>query len=73
MAGCTEAEVLEHIRAKAEIRDALDWERYKGTDKESVLMPPADSPQHAKLMDALKSDPDLLKKMSGVVPGLFEF
>ena len=40
MGGVTEAEVLENIKAKKEIRDALDWERYENTDKSSKLMPP---------------------------------
>lgn len=73
MAGATEAEVLEHIKAKAEIRDALDWERYKGTDKENKLMPPADSHQRAALQAALAKDPKLLERMRAVVPGLFDF
>lgn len=73
MAGATEAQVLANLKAKSEIRDALDWERYKGTDKESKLMPPADAPQRAKLIEALQKNPKLLDEMRAVVPGLFDF
>ena len=73
MHGATEAEVTEHIKAKGEIRDALDWPRYTGTDKANTLMPPADSIQHHELEAALKADPQLLEKMRAVVPGLFDF
>ncbi len=73
MAGATEAEVLTHIKAKSEIRDALDWQRYKGTDKENKLMPPADSHQRAALNAAVAKDPKLLERMRETVPGLFDF
>ena len=73
MSGGTEAEVLETIKNKSEIRDALDWARYQGTDKASKLMPPADSPQHARMAEALKANPKLLEEMSAAVPGLFDF
>ncbi|HSW14106.1 MAG TPA: hypothetical protein VLI06_14770 [Solimonas sp.] len=73
MGGKSEAEVLEQVKATTKIRDALDWERYRGTDKQNTLMPPADSPQHAALVEALKQDPQLLEKMRAVVPGLFDF
>ncbi|HUP93113.1 MAG TPA: hypothetical protein VM074_12775 [Solimonas sp.] len=73
MGGKTEAEVLEHVQAKPEIRDALDWPRYRGTAKENKLMPPADSAQRARLEQALAQDPKLLETMRAVVPGLFDF
>ncbi|HVT35089.1 MAG TPA: hypothetical protein VHE37_05880 [Nevskiaceae bacterium] len=73
MAGRSEVEVLEHIKAKSEIRDALDWQRYKGTDKENKLMPPADSAQRAALAADAQKDPKLLGRMRDTVPGLFDF
>jgi mono/diheme cytochrome c family protein len=73
MAGPDEAAVLAGIKAKGEIRDVLDWERYRGTDKESTLMPPSDSHQRAELQAALARDPQLLEEMRKVVPSLFEF
>lgn len=73
MSGATEAEVTAHIQDKPEIREALDWERYRGTDKAAKLMPPADSPQHAAMQEALKQNPKLLEEMQAVVPGLFDF
>lgn len=73
MSGATEAEVRQHIEAKSEIRDALDWDRYRGTDKAAKLMPPADAPQHAALEQAIQQNPKLLEEMRAVVPGLFDF
>jgi hypothetical protein len=73
MAGASESEVLETIKAKSEIRDALDWTRYRGTDKENKLMPPADSTQRAALEAELKQNPKLLEEMRNVVPGMFDF
>lgn len=73
MGGRNEAEVLEQVKATAKIRDALDWDRYRGTDKEHTLMPPADSAQRAALDAALKQDPKLLERMRETVPGLFDF
>ena len=73
MSGDDEATVLAQIEAKPEIRDALDWERYKGTAQANKLMPPPDSPQHARMVEALKANPKLLEEMSAVVPGLFDF
>lgn len=73
MAGDNEALVLDNIKKKAEIRDALDWERYKGTDKANKLMPPTDSHQYAALQANLAKDPALLDEMRKAVPGLFDF
>lgn len=73
MGGRNEAEVLEQVKATAKIRDALDWDRYRGTDKEHTLMPPPDSAQRAELEAALKKDPKLLERMRETVPGLFDF
>ncbi len=73
MSGASEAEVSQHIKAKSEIRDALDWERYQGTDKAAKLMPPADAPQRAALIKAMQQNPKLREEMRAVVPGLFDF
>lgn len=67
----TEDKVLAELKDKIEVRDALDWDRYKGTDKASILMPPTDSAQYAKLLEHLKKDPEALKAMRATVPGLF--
>jgi hypothetical protein len=73
MAGASEEETLVNIKHKTEIRDALDWERYKGTDKANKLMPPADSHQHAALQADLAKNPALLEEMRKTVPSLFDF
>lgn len=73
MGGATEAEVLERIKGTEAMRDALDWDRYRGTDKAAKLMPPSDSPQHAALEAELKQNPKLLEQMRGVVPSMFDF
>jgi mono/diheme cytochrome c family protein len=73
MSGQDEAEVLEHVKAKGEIRDVLDWARYRGTDKAGTLMPPADSHQRRALEAAVAQDPQLLEEMRTVVPALFDF
>lgn len=73
MAGAGEAEVLERVRGTEKIRDALDWERYRGTDKESTLMPPADSHQRRELEAALARGEPVLDEMRKVVPALFDF
>ncbi|MCC2656001.1 MAG: hypothetical protein K0Q76_1109 [Panacagrimonas sp.] len=73
MGAATESEVLESIKATDAIRDALDWDRYRGTDKAAKLMPPADSTQHAALEAELKQNPKLLEQMRSVVPGMFDF
>ena len=70
MNGETEDAVLANIQAKKEIRDALDWERYEGTDKASKLMPPRDSVQYQKLKSA---GPEYRQKMRETVPGMFDF
>ncbi|MES2885415.1 MAG: hypothetical protein V4709_11450 [Pseudomonadota bacterium] len=73
MSGATEAEVRANIEAKSEIHEALDWDRYQGTDKAAKLMPPVDAPQHAAMEAAIQQNPKLLEEMRAVVPGLFEF
>ncbi len=73
MGADSEDAVLAQMRDKVEIRDALDWERYDGTDKASILMPPRDSRQYALMKDAEKKDPKLRDTMRAVVPGLFGF
>lgn len=73
MAGGQEDEVLANIQAKAEIREALDWTRYAGTDKASKLMPPRDSVQYQALEAAQKKDGTTLARMRDVVPSLFGF
>ncbi|HMV59958.1 MAG TPA: hypothetical protein PKC44_03135 [Agitococcus sp.] len=70
MAGDTEEQVLANIQAKKEIRDALDWERYQGTEKASKLMPPRDSIQYQKLQQA---DEKTRQQMRDTVPSLFDF
>ncbi len=73
MGGKTEDEVLASIKDTGAIRDALDWERYRGTDKESKLMPPADSHQRAEVQAALSRGEPVLEEMRKVVPSLFDF
>jgi hypothetical protein len=76
MSGDNEQIVLDKIKDKAEIRDVLDWERYQNTDKESTLMPPRDSVQYKKLVDALNKggqEGDELQQMRESVPSLFSF
>ena len=73
MAGDNEQIVLDSIKKKTEIRDALDWERYKGTDKANKMMPPADSHQRAALQADLAKNPALLEDMRKTVPSLFDF
>lgn len=70
MAGDTEEQVLANIQAKKEIRDALDWERYQGTEKASKLMPPRDAIQYQKLQQA---DEKTRQQMRDTVPSLFDF
>ncbi|MDP9142345.1 MAG: hypothetical protein M3O62_16345 [Pseudomonadota bacterium] len=73
MAGADEAGVASNIRNKVEIRDALDWARYQGTDKQAKLMPPEDSAEHARLQAEMQDNPQLLEQMRAQVPGLFDF
>lgn len=73
MAGATEDEVLASIQSKVEIREALDWGRYAGTEKASKLMPPEDSVQYQAMKEALAKDAALLTRMRDVVPNLFGF
>lgn len=73
MGAASEAEVLAEIEATGTIRDALDWDRYRGTDKANTLMPPADSTQRAALEAALAQNPEVLEQMRETVPALFDF
>lgn len=73
MAGATEEETLANIKAKSEIRDALDWERYRNTDKANKLMPPADSHQRKMIEEDLAKNPKLLEEMRKTVPSMFDF
>lgn len=73
MDGASEDEVLASIKEKSEIRDALDWERYRGTDKAATLMPPTDSHQYKAMTRELAQNPKLLDDMRKQVPALFDF
>lgn len=73
MDGASEEEVLARIRDTASIRDALDFARYRGTDREAQLMPPADSPQRARLEAAGAEGEAALRRMRDTVPSLFGF
>jgi hypothetical protein len=73
MAGDNEQAVLDNIKAKKEIRDALDWERYEGTEKASKLMPPRDSVQYHRLKDKGAAGDAQRQKMRETVPSLFDF
>ena len=73
MAGDNEQAVLDNIKAKKEIRDALDWERYEGTDKASKLMPPRDSVQYHRLKGKGATGDVQRQKMRDTVPSLFDF
>jgi len=73
MAGANEDEVLANIQAKKEIRDALDWERYEGTDKASKLMPPRDAIQYHKLQQMGTAGQQARQQMRDTVPSLFDF
>lgn len=77
MAGADEATVLASIKTRENIREVLDWERYRGTRKEGQLMPPADSWQREDLMQVRAQQqagaPDPLEQMRDVVPSLFDF
>lgn len=73
MAGDTEAEVLARIQDTPKIRDVLDWQRYRGTAREGMLMPPADSPQRAAMEQGIAEGRLSLEQMRDVVPSLFDF
>ena len=73
MNGKTEAEVLARIKDTSEISEALDYERYLGTDKAGKLMPPANSRQRAKLDKAINDGSDELQQMIDTMPSLFDF
>jgi hypothetical protein len=73
MNGATEEEVLAKIKETSTIREALDYERYLGTDKENKLMPPANAWQRRELDEARKAGKDDVAKMQEAVPGLFDF
>jgi len=73
MAGADADAVLARIKDTPEIRDVLDWERYRGTDKASTLMPPADAPEREELEAALAQGKPELKRMRDVVPSMFDF
>ena len=71
MSGDSEAEVLARIADTPAIRDALDWARYAGTDKAALLMPPADAPQHARMLAAPDGGAAARAAMREAVPSLF--
>lgn len=73
MAGPTEADVLARIRDTDSIRDALDYNRYRGTRKAGQLMPPEGSWQREHLEQALAAGEDPLTPMREQVPSLFDF
>lgn len=73
MSGPDEATVLAKVQDTTAIRDALDWERYIGTDKASILMPPTDSVQYTQIKEHLKENPELLTDMRETVPSMFSF
>ena len=73
MAGDTELAVLDNIKKKTEIRDALDWERYAATDKATKLMPPRDSAQYHALSKAGAEADKTRAQMRALVPGMFSF
>lgn len=76
MAGPDEASVLASIKAKENMQEVLDWERYRGTRKEGQLMPPADSWQREDLMQARAGqagEPDPLEQMREILPSMFDF
>lgn len=70
MAGESEQDVLENIQAINEIREALDWERYEGTDQAAKIMPPTDSIQYNMLR---QEDGSARQEMRDTVPSMFGF
>jgi hypothetical protein len=73
MNGATEEEVLAKIKETSSIREALDYERYLGTDKANRLMPPVNSWQRRELDQARAEGRDDIARMLEAVPGLFDF
>jgi hypothetical protein len=73
MNGATEEEVLARIKETSSIREALDYERYLGTDKANKLMPPVNSWQRRELDQARAEGRDDIARMLEAVPGLFDF
>ncbi len=73
MNGADEKEVLARIAEVPEIRDALDYERYLGTDKAAKLMPPRKSYQRRLLDESRNAGEDHIEQMLEAVPGLFDF
>lgn len=73
MNGASEEEVLARIKDTASIREALDYERYLGTDKANKLMPPVNSWQRRELDAARAAGQDDVVRMLEAVPGLFDF
>jgi hypothetical protein len=73
MNGASEQEVLARIKETSSIREALDYERYLGTDKANKLMPPANAWQRRELDAARKAGKDDVNRMVEVVPTLFNF
>ena len=73
MAGEDAEAVLARIKDTDSIRDALDWQRYQGTDKAALLMPPADSLQRRHMQAAIEAGELSLEQMRDVVPSMFDF
>ncbi len=73
MAGADEEGVLNSIRNTRDIRDALDWARYRDTDRANKLMPPADSVQYQRLQQDGEDGQEALRRMRETVPSLFGF
>ena len=70
MSGNTELDVLENIQSRNKIREALDWERYRGTDQAAKIMPPTDSIQYIMLEEAGSK---VRNEMRETVPSMFGF
>lgn len=68
-----ESQVLAEIQDKSAIRDALDWERYEGTEKANKLMPPRDSAQYRLMQDDNEKGQAARQSMREAVPSLFGF
>lgn len=73
MNGADEAEVLSKIQATDEITEALDYERYLGTNKAGKLMPPANSRQRDKLDASMQKGEGHLQQMIDTMPSMFDF